>query len=261
MPKVPMQIAGSEASPRVDSTLTKGLLLLEAMAASKNAKGVTELAQTAGLTKSNTFRLLQTLVALGYVRQGRDKLYSATLKTWQVGIQLVNNLNLREHASEELRRLSRATQETVYLGVLDGLSVIYIDMIDSLRPIRTWNQVGGSAPAHCVGTGKAIVAANYPALRDTFRGKLLRYTDKTLTTLAAFESDVALTRERGYAFDAGEFREGVVGVGAAICLPTGEAIGAIGLSLLEGNLPDNNPESYGRLVAEAARNISLRLTE
>jgi DNA-binding IclR family transcriptional regulator len=65
--------------PRVDSTLSKGLSILENLAASSTGKGVTDLSKELGLTKSNTFRLLQTLTTLGYVEHRTDKTYAATL--------------------------------------------------------------------------------------------------------------------------------------------------------------------------------------
>jgi IclR family KDG regulon transcriptional repressor len=245
--------------PKVDSTLTKGLLLLDTLSAATGGKGVSDLAREVGLTKSNTFRLLQTLTTLGFVQRGDDKLYSATLKTWRVGRRVIDNLNLPELARDEMRKIADATNETIYLAVPENLSIIYIDMIDSLRPIRSWNRIGGSAPIHCVGTGKAIVSANYPSLRGALKGGLVRYTSRTITTLSALEADIETTRKNGYAFDTGEFREGVVGTGAAICLPNGVAIAAIGVSVLETNLPEHGRGKLGRLVREAGERISARL--
>lgn len=147
----------SAPAPKVDSTLSKGLMILEALAQSGGAKGVSELARELDLTKSNAFRLLQTLTHLGYVRHGEDRNYAATLKTWQIGRQVVDNLNLRDLAGPEMRWLSQETRETIYLAVPEEFSVIYIDKIDSLQPIRSWNRIGGEAPLHCVGTGKAIL--------------------------------------------------------------------------------------------------------
>jgi Transcriptional regulator len=245
--------------PKVDSTLTKGLLLLDTLSAATGGKGVSDLSRELGLTKSNTFRLLQTLTTLGYVQHGDDKLYSATLKTWRVGRRVIDNLNLPELARDEMRKIADATNETIYLAVPENLSIIYIDMIDSLRPIRSWNRIGGSAPMHCVGTGKAIIAANYSALRGALKGGLTKHTNRTITTLAALEADVEATRKNGYAFDSGEFREGVVGTGAAICLPNGVAIAAIGVSVLEANLQEHGREKLGRLVKEAGERISAKL--
>jgi len=247
--------------PKTDSTLTKGLLLLDTLSSSPAGKGVSELAREAGLTKSNTFRLLQTLSALGFVQHREDKLYSATLKAWRMGRKVIDNLDLPELARDEMRRIADATNETIYLAVPENLSVVYIDMIDSLRPIRSWNRIGGSAPIHCVGTGKAIIAANYQSMRGALKGSLVRHTSNTITTVSALEADIEITKKNGYAFDTGEFREGVVGTGAAIRLPNGFAIAAIGISVLEANLPEHGRDKLGRLVREAGERISARLAK
>ena len=245
--------------PKVDSTLSKGLSILENLASSPSGKGVTELSKELGLTKSNTFRLLQTLTVLGYVQHRPDKSYAATLKTWRVGRASVENLNLRELAAPELSYLSNETGETVYLAVRENLAVIYIDKVDSQKPIRSWNAIGGTAPLHCVGTGKAILAADYVKLRDQIISALTHHTDRTLTDVAALEADIAATQERGYAFDTGEFRDRILSFGAAIILPGGEPVGALGISLPDINLPDDGIDRFGGLVAHAARSVSAKL--
>ena len=245
--------------PKVDSTLSKGLSILENLAGSQQSKGVTELSKELGLTKSNTFRLLQTLVTLGYVQHLPDKTYAATLKTWRVGRASVGNLNLRELAAPELTYLSNETGEAVYLAVRENLSVVYIDKVDSQKPIRSWNAVGGTAPLHCVGTGKAILAADYERLRDQVCGALTHHTDKTITDLAALDADIKATIKRGYAFDTGEFRDRILSFGAAITLPSGEPVAALGISLPDISLPEGGEERYGGLVSHAARSVSAKL--
>ncbi|MGB1235003.1 MAG: IclR family transcriptional regulator [Planktomarina sp.] len=246
-------------TPKVDSTLSKGLAILENLAAAQTGKGVTELSKELGLTKSNTFRLLQTLTTLGYVQHRSDKSYSATLKTWRVGRASVENLNLRELAGPELSFLSQETGEAVYLAVRENLSVVYIDQVESQKPIRSWNTVGGTAPLHCVGTGKAILAADFAKLRDQVMTDLTRYTDRTLTTIEALEADIQQTQSRGYAYDTGEFRDRILSFGAAIVLPGGEPIAALGISLPDINMPEGGVERFGGLVMHAARNVSAKL--
>lgn len=246
-------------APRVDSTLSKGLSILENLAGSGGGKGVTELSNELGLTKSNTFRLLQTLTTLGYVKHLNDKTYAATLKTWQIGRASVESLNLREISANELAHLSEETGETVYLAVRENLSVIYIDKIDSQKPIRSWNPVGGVAPLHCVGTGKALLAAEYATLREQIAGVLTQHTERTITDLAELDADIAETLRRGFAYDRGEFRERTLSFGAAITLPSGEPVGALGISLPDINLNDIGEEKLGGLVFHSAQSISRKL--
>lgn len=247
--------------PKVDSTLFKGLSILENLASVRGGKGVTELSIELGLTKSNTFRLLQSLCALGYVKHLPDKSYAATLKAWQIGRSLVENLNLRELALPEMSQLSKHTLETVYLAVPEDCEVVYIDKMESQKAIRSWNRVGGEAPIHCVGTGKAIMAANYPNFRDKIKNRLVRYTDKTLTSITALDADIALTQRRGYAYDKGEYRERVLSFGAAITLPNGDAVAALGVSLPDINLPEGGIEHFGKLVSDAALSVSAKLAK
>ena len=249
----------NETEPRVDSTLSKGLTILEKLTTLKAGMGVSELSRELGLTKSNTFRLLQTLSALGYVRREPDKTYSATLKTWQVGRSVVENLNLRTAASQMMLYLSEETKETIYLAVRDGLNVVYIDKVESTKPIRSWNPIGGTAPLHCVGTGKAILAADYRVLRDQIIGSLERFTDRTITDMEELDKDVSETRLRGYAIDTGEFRQNILSFGAAIVLPNGETIGALGVSVPDVNLANGDMERIGAHVQHAARAVSESL--
>lgn len=245
--------------PKIDSTLSKGLSILEKLAASKSSMGVTELSKSLDLTKSNTFRLLQSLTALGYVKRNADKTYAATLKTWQVGRALLDNLNLRELAAPEMKHLSQETGEAIYLAVPENLMVVYIDKLDSPKPIRSWNPIGGAAPIHCVGTGKAILARNYDVLRPQVSGQLSRHTDLTLTSLADLDADIDETRRRGFAIDRGEFRERILSFGAAITLPSGEAIAALGVSLPDVNMPEKGQEWLGSLVAHAANSVTAKI--
>ena len=247
------------AEARVDSTLSKGLAILEKLAEARRALGVTEISRSLNLTKSNTFRLLQTLSRLGYVSQREDGAYAVTLKMWQVGRSTVDSLNLRELAAPEMAYLAQETGETIYLAVPEQLNIVYIDKIESKKPIRSWNPIGGAAPIHCVGTGKAILAANYERLRDKLCEPLPSFTNRTLTTMSQLDEDIEATRMRGYAFDTGEFRDRIFSFGAAIRLPDGEAVAAIGISLPNVNLPDNGEERFGALSAHAAEAISRKL--
>ncbi len=242
--------------PRVDSTLSKGLTILEYITKVKGSVGVSDLSRALGLTKSNTFRLLQTLTALGYVRHEEDKTYSATMKTWQIGRAVVENLNLRSVAAPMMRYLSEETRETIYLAVRDGLQVTYIDKIDSSKTIRSWNPVGGTAPLYCVGTGKAMLAADYRDLRDLISARLEPFTDRTITEIEALDKDMAATLQRGYAVDTGEFRQRIYSLGAAIHIPDGAVIGALGVSVPDVNLADGDVERIGGLVQHAARSVS-----
>lgn len=244
---------------KVDSTLAKGLSILEALAGARRGKGVTELSRELDLSKSNTFRLLQSLTTLGYVKPSDSKAYFATMKAWQIGQKVIGNLNLPELAAPQMRALSRATGEAIYLAVPDGLSVLYVDKVESTQPIRSFTPKGGSAPIHCVATGKALLASNYDLLRDQVKDHLVKFTSRTITSIKKLDADVAETQKRGYAIDTGEYRERIYSFGAAILAPNKEAVAAIGVSVPDVNLNDKRADEICTAVAEAAAAVSVRL--
>lgn len=246
---------------RIDSTLSKGLSVIEALASADKGIGVSELARNLNLTKSNTFRLLQTLIIHGYVKQDQNKQYSATMKAWKIGQMIMEKLDLPRLSISQMQYLSSITGEAVYLSVLDGLSTLYIEKVESTKAIRTYTPKGGNAPIHCVATGKALLAFNYDTLREKLIGNLGSYTDKTITTIEALDVEVDNIRERGVAIDLGEYRAEVLSIAAPVFSSNNEAIASIGISAPAINLSEEDIAKIIHTVKQAAQSLSSTLKD
>ena len=211
----------------MDSTLLKGLAVLEALIRSDRPRGVSEFAIEIGLTKSNVHRVLQTLQAAGFVTQTTAGHYRPTLKIWELGSRVHLGLDVAREARPHLAQLAASTRETVHLSVLDKAEVVYIDKIDSPEPVRAYSTVGGRAPAHCVATGKVLLAFAPSPLAD---GPFPSFTPRTLTTDQAFQASCAEIRSRGYAVNWGEWRDRVRGVASPVRDTRGQVVAAVGIS-------------------------------
>lgn len=218
----------------MDSTLAKGLAILEWLAREPQARGVSEVARAFGLARSNAHRTLQTLVACGWVRQdGEGGAYRASLKLFELGTQVEAALELRSLVRPHLARLAAHCGETIHLAVLDGAEIVYLDKFDSPLPVAAYSRIGGRAPAYCVASGKALLAAlseDTAALRRRL-GKLVAHTPNSLVEWAALERDLERVRSRGVAENREEWRLGVCGLGAAVVDARGVAVAAIGMSV------------------------------
>jgi DNA-binding IclR family transcriptional regulator len=215
----------------MNNTLVKGLGLLEVLARSERPMGVTELATHIGLGKSNVHRLLQALVELGYVR--RDAAsggYAASIRVWELGASVLANLDLRRAADGWMAWLLDRTRETVHLSVLDGDEVVYVHKLDSPEPVRAYSRVGGRAPAHCVATGKAMLAWLEPARLDALSRRIEPWSPRTIVEPAEFLREMERVRLQGYAVNRGEWRETVGGIAAPVRDPGGRVVAAVGLS-------------------------------
>lgn len=241
----------------MDTTLTKGLRILEMLCQSDRRRGVTELANELGLQKSNTHRLLQTLTQLGYVEKDEDGgRYGPTLRLWELGAMVADRLDLRVVARPYLTKLAQETQETVHLSILSGLEVIYIDKVDSPFPIRAYSRVGGRAPAHCVATGKVLLAFSGETVEKALlTSKPKRYTSTTICTPDELRKQFSLIRRRGFATNRGEWREGVNGLAVPIFDHSGKAIAAVGITLPPVQPSRDLIENLKRRAFEISRSL------
>jgi DNA-binding IclR family transcriptional regulator len=244
----------------MDKTLVKGVQLLELLLNAGRRVGVSELARLSGLNPSNVHRTLQTWTGLGFVAQDDDTgTYHCTLRLFEWGCRVADGFDVRRVAREPLTRLAHDTQETIHLSVLEGAEIVYLDKIDSPQPVRAYSQVGGRAPAHCVATGKALLAHAPAAMLDALPKPLLRPTGLTVRDLAALRTQLEQVRRLGYAVNRGEWRSDVSGLGAAIFDPQGTAVAAVGLSAPSARMDAARIESLGAALAKTADEITRAL--
>lgn len=244
----------------MNNTLVKGLGLLEILARSDGPRGVTELANELGINKSNVHRLLQALVELGYVRQDPDQsTYAATIRIWELGVAVLQNLDLRRIAEPVMQWLLARSRETVHLSLLEGDEVVYVHKLDSPEPVRAYSEIGGRAPAHCVATGKAMLAWRGQAQLEVYARQLRAYTPRTITRPAEFLLEMDRIRRSGFALNRGEWRESVGGVAAPIRDPSGGVIAAIGVSGPIERMKRSAQKVFAADVCEAASRLTAEL--
>lgn len=245
---------------RMDSTLLKGLRVLESVARSAGPRGASELARELDLTRSNVHRTLQTLVSAGYLRAAADGSgYECTVKLFELSSAVMERVDVRRVAQHHIHRLAENTAETVHLSILEGLEVVYLDKVESPQPVRAYSSIGGRAPAHCVASGKALLAA---LPRDELDALLARglpaWTERTITDPAELTPELARTRETGCAVNRGEWRVSVAGVAAVVFDAAERPVAAVGVSgPIDRVLPQES--RYRSAVLDAAREVSREL--
>lgn len=218
----------------MDATLAKGLAVMDWLVRQQRSCRVSEVAQAFGLARSNAHRTLQTLVACGWVQQDEaSSAYRPSLKLFELGALVESVADLRPLMRPHLAALSAATGETIHLAVLDGAEIVYLDKFDSPLPVAAYSRIGGRAPAACVASGKALLAAlgeDESTLRQRL-GDLQPHTPHSLTDPADLLRELQRTRERGFAENREEWRLGVCGLGVPVFNARGEPVAAIGISV------------------------------
>ena len=241
----------------METTLIKGLLVLEALVASNSPRGVTELAQELGLMKSNVHRLLKTLAHQGYVRQDVETgRYRCSPKLWELGARVSRNVEIVSVAKPAMTSLMQVTNETVHVAILDNNEVLYVGMMECPQPVRTFAQVGMRAPLYAVGTGKCMLAHLDPDTIRQILNDLQPCSPNTIVDPDALSRELQNIRSRGYATNRAEWREGVGSVAAPIFDASLRVFAAIGVSGPLHRMTPERVKAFAPSVIEAAEAIS-----
>ncbi|MDD6174951.1 MAG: IclR family transcriptional regulator [Firmicutes bacterium] len=193
--------------------------LMETLAL-QGTMGVTELAAATQLNKATVFRLLNTLAALGYVRQEESGKYRLTYKLLGIAGRLLEQNDFQMMVRPYLERLAARTGETVHLVQREDDHIIYIDKVEpTVNSIRMVSRVGMSQPLYCTAVGKALLAGD--SRREAHeiwnRSRVRVLTPHTIVRWEDFEAELQQICRVGYATDMEENELGVRCV--AVSLP------------------------------------------
>jgi DNA-binding IclR family transcriptional regulator len=245
---------------KMETTVVKGLKVLENLVHGNGSRSLTEIASQCGISKSNAHRLLGTLEACGYVRRSTDsRNYELTLLLWELGQRVFSLVDLRSVAIPYLRTLAAKTEETVHLSVFDNNQSLYIDKVDGIHAVRTYVNIGDRAPAYCSATGKAMLAYMPDEVVSVVSKDIQRFTPQTVGSAGELRDQLRQIREQGYSVTCGEWREGVLGYGAAIKSPSGRVLGAIGVAGPEDRVRQNDVARFISSVIDAGHGIEQAL--
>ena len=92
------------------------------------------------------------------------------------------------------------------LAVLDRESIRFVAQVASRTPrLLAGVTVGDLFPTYCTAPGKVLLAQLGPrALRLALPKRLVRYTERTITSLAALEVELEQVRTTGLGYDVEE---------------------------------------------------------
>jgi DNA-binding IclR family transcriptional regulator len=213
-------------------TLRKALTILVAFAGSERPLTVAEVAIITGITRPTAHRLVQTLVAEGFLAQNAvDSRLSPGFSVLQLAGRLLDSNQLRLEALPHLEELARTSGERSNLGILHRGELLFLAGVEKPSLPTIYSRFGKTAPAYCVSLGKAILAELSRAELDAYLADrpLLRRTPNTITRQGVFRRELTNIKRQGYAVDREEYMTGIFCVAAPIVVD-GSPTGAIGLT-------------------------------
>jgi IclR family acetate operon transcriptional repressor len=249
---------GRNGSAQVQS-LSRALGLLERIAEADAGITLSDLAQAVGLAASTTHRLLNTLEQHGFAAVDADRgVWSVGVKAFTVGNAFLTDRDVVGIARPFMRALMEESGESVNLAILDEGDVVFLSQVQCREMMRMLVKLGGRAPLHASGAGKALLAALPSAeveRRIAVHG-LRRFTAGTHLTHEALIADLHGVRRRRFAFDDEEHAVGLRCVAATVHDEHGEAAASVSLSGPRARITDQRIEILGALVVHAADDVT-----
>lgn len=243
--------------PDASTVLGKAVLVLRAFTAEDGGVTLAELGRRTGLAKGTLHRVCGDLVATGMLER-RDDRYRLGRLMFELGARASAERDLLEVAMPFLEELRATLDETVHLGVRDGIEVVYIAKLVGHRQARAPSRTGGRFGLSCTAIGKALLAhAPAAVLDEVVRAGLVRHTPRTVIAPGILAGQLKQVRLSGVAFEFEESRTGLVCVGAPIFDRGDGAVAAVSVA---GPVNRFNPQANVDRVRAAARGISAILT-
>jgi IclR family transcriptional regulator, KDG regulon repressor len=242
-------------------SLERAFGLLEAIAQARAGIGLAELSKKVGLHNSTTFHLVKTMVALGYIRQDRDKRYRIGRGLFALAAGSLDEIELASLAVPVLEELTQATGESGHFAVRSGDAVVVIAKTSGSGAFQLTDRVGVMRPAHGTALGKVLLAALTPAQLDRFlqNHELAALTPKTITEPELLRQEVREVARTGVAYDDGEFNAEVRCVAVPVHDYTGQVVGALGISGPIWRLSIPVLQKQTELVKGSARRLAAAL--
>jgi len=226
-------------APEQLTSIHKAFHVLEFLAKSHEPVALSEVAGACALPKPSAVRLLRILQSLGYADRARGS------REYCIGPRVVElagadpNAILKRQVRPLLEHLYKQLNETVNLGVLSGQRIVYIDFIETTRPLRMIVAPGSDDPWFRTALGRAIAsshsASDLKRLLDA-ASLTAKESGKRSFSSARLQADLKKFRFEGFAE---EREESVEGVGClAVSLDgLGFPMAAISISLPLQRLP------------------------
>jgi IclR family transcriptional regulator, acetate operon repressor len=221
---------------------------------------IAEAAEELGVARSTAHRLMQMLQFHGFVKQdGDSKAYRAGPVLFDLGLQVVRNLDIRRHARPAIEATAALVGETVLLFVLqqDG-HVACIDGVESDKWLRIGNRIGAVLPAHQTACGLSILAGYTAEQLDDIYPEHRLTADKS-PSWKQFQAKLKKARKLGYAVQKGEPEPDASAVGAAIRDERGRASFAVSIAIPTSRLGSDSGRKLGEAAVACAGRITAEL--
>ncbi|WP_370409395.1 IclR family transcriptional regulator C-terminal domain-containing protein [Streptomyces fradiae] len=213
-------------------SLARGLTVLTAFGAGREALPLTAVAEATGLARATARRALITLEHVGCVAvEGRE--FRLTPRVLDLGFPPLSRTTLTRIAQPHLADLAERVRESTSLAVLVGDEVQYTGRVETSRIMNVHITLGTRFPAYATSMGRVLLAGLPPKERaERLAGAEPRaLTPYTVTDRAELGALLDGVGRAGYALADQELEEGLRSIAMPVRDRAGRAVAAVNVAL------------------------------
>ena len=202
-----------------NSTLLRGLAIMNAIANSPRPLSIADLVSDLGLAKPTVHRIASQLVEENFLqRNPSDKRFIIGYKLREFSTNILSNNSIGAPRRAILEALSNEIGETCNCTMLDGYNTVYFDRVECNWPIKVNLHPGSRLPLHATASGKLFLAY----MRTTDRNRILdaaplsASTKHTITSNDELKAKLKDIKKQGIAFDNEEFIDGMIAIAVPV---------------------------------------------
>ncbi|MDR7870472.1 MAG: IclR family transcriptional regulator [Tissierellaceae bacterium] len=241
--------------------IDRAIKILDCFNEDRRELRLSEISDMLDINKSTVHGIISTLKFHGLIDQDEEtQKYRLGLHLMRLGDIVSNSLDIRSITSPVIDKVCKELQETVHIGTLDDMEVVYINKQESNQSMRIFTTIGARNPAYCTGVGKSMLAyLDEEILMNKLPDKLNSITPKTITDKNELLQNLTKVKLDGYAFDDEENNIGLTCVAAPIFDHSGRAKYGISVSGPTIRMTYEKINNSIKVVKEAAMEISYKL--
>ena len=243
-------------------SLGKAMDVLGIMAEKQMPLSLTEISKLSGIPVSTVYGIMATLRDYSIVEQNHaDGRYSLGRRLFEWGMSVSSVWDVSSVAHPVMENISRQIGESVILSMLDGTEAMVIDHVEAYGGLRVAARPGSCLPLNATSQGKVLLAYQAPSeiRRIMKKAGYVEYTPHTIVTEERLFNELALTAQRGYGIEDGEFRVGLRSVSAPVYGMSGKVEYALTMTGMFRRVSSKEFEEAIGLVTKAAEKISYLL--
>ncbi|MGC9384296.1 MAG: IclR family transcriptional regulator [Kosmotogaceae bacterium] len=236
--------------------------ILDSFSLDKPELTLKELTDKTGLPKPTVYRIAEALNRVNILSKDDNiSKYRIGVKLFELGSLYLETLELRKLAFPEIEKLSKYTEESIHMGVLDGNEVTSIEGMGSTHNLQAKLWIGKRSPIYCTSIGKAILAFLPDKEQEEILSsiELKEYTKNTITNKKELRKELESIKRQGFAVDDEEHDEGIMCIGAPIFNNKGEVVASISISGPKIRMKEQKLEKYKKLLMDSVKRISDKL--